>query len=100
MSYPPRPQLMIRSRQLYRERYGASIIRPFDLGCRSASVRALAGRRLRASTSRRRSPTRPGSRILVAPYLSEKMTCWPVSARLGDLKNNDPSLVEPLDRAD
>jgi len=24
------------------------------------------------------------------------MTCWPVSARVGNVKNNDPSLAEPL----
>jgi hypothetical protein len=22
--------------------------------------------------------------------------CWPVSARVGNVKNNDPSLVEPI----
>jgi hypothetical protein len=24
------------------------------------------------------------------------MTCWPVSARLGNVKNNDPSLIGPV----
>jgi len=24
------------------------------------------------------------------------MTCWPVSARVGNVKNNDPSLIESL----
>jgi putative SOS response-associated peptidase YedK len=24
------------------------------------------------------------------------MTCWPVSTRVGNVKNNDPSLIEPL----
>jgi hypothetical protein len=24
------------------------------------------------------------------------MICWPVSARVGDVKNNDPSLIEPV----
>jgi len=33
---------------------------------------------------------------LLAPYPSEEMTCWPVSARVGNVKNNDPSLVEPV----
>jgi hypothetical protein len=23
------------------------------------------------------------------------MTCWPVSTRVGNVKNNDPSLIEP-----
>ena len=31
---------------------------------------------------------------LLAPYPSEGMTCWPVSARAGNVKNNDPSLIE------
>ena len=30
-----------------------------------------------------------------APYPSEAMTCWPVSARVGNVKNNDLSLIEP-----
>ena len=24
------------------------------------------------------------------------MTCWPVSARIGNVENNDPSLIEPI----
>jgi len=32
----------------------------------------------------------------VIPHPSEGMTCWPVSARVGKLKNNDPSLIEPI----
>jgi len=24
------------------------------------------------------------------------MICWPVSARVGNVKNNDPSLTEPI----
>jgi putative SOS response-associated peptidase YedK len=27
---------------------------------------------------------------------AEEMTCWPVSARVGNVKNNDPSLIEPI----
>jgi hypothetical protein len=23
-------------------------------------------------------------------------SCWPVSARVGNVKNNDPSLIEPV----
>ena len=34
-------------------------------------------------------------KALFAPYPSEEMTCWPVSARVGN-KNNDPSLIEPI----
>ena len=25
-----------------------------------------------------------------------EMTCWPVSTRAGNVKNNDPSLIEPV----
>jgi putative SOS response-associated peptidase YedK len=35
-------------------------------------------------------------KALPAPYPSEGMICWPVSARVGNVKNNDPSLVEPI----
>jgi len=38
----------------------------------------------------------PQLKALLAPYPSEKMTCWPVSTRVGNVKNNDPSLIEPL----
>jgi hypothetical protein len=27
---------------------------------------------------------------------SDEMICWPMSARVGNVKNNDPSLVEPI----
>ena len=33
---------------------------------------------------------------MLAPYPSAEMTCWPVSARVGNVKNNDPSLIEPV----
>jgi putative SOS response-associated peptidase YedK len=35
-------------------------------------------------------------KALLAPYPSERMTGWPVSARVGNVKNNDPSLIEPI----
>ncbi len=35
-------------------------------------------------------------RALLAPYPAERMTCWPVSPRVGNVKNNDPSLVDPI----
>jgi putative SOS response-associated peptidase YedK len=38
----------------------------------------------------------PRLKALLAPYLSEEMTCWPVSTRVGSVKNNDPSLIEPV----
>jgi putative SOS response-associated peptidase YedK len=33
---------------------------------------------------------------LLVPYPSAGLTCWPVSARVGRVKNNDPSLIEPV----
>jgi putative SOS response-associated peptidase YedK len=39
----------------------------------------------------------PGQlKALLAPYPSEAMTCWPVSTRVGSVKNNDPGLIEPI----
>jgi putative SOS response-associated peptidase YedK len=35
-------------------------------------------------------------KALLAPYPSDGMICWPVSARVGSVKNNDPGLVEPV----
>jgi putative SOS response-associated peptidase YedK len=35
-------------------------------------------------------------KALLAPYPSEGMTCWPVSQRVGSVKNNDPSLIQPV----
>jgi len=35
-------------------------------------------------------------KALLAPYPSEELTCWPVSPRGGNVKNNDPSLIEPI----
>ena len=33
---------------------------------------------------------------LLVPYPSGDMIAWPVSTRVGSVKNNDPSLVEPI----
>jgi putative SOS response-associated peptidase YedK len=33
---------------------------------------------------------------LLGPYPSGEMICWPVSARVGNVKNNDPGLIEPI----
>ena len=33
---------------------------------------------------------------LLAPYSAEEMTCWPVSARVGNVRNNDASLIAPV----
>ena len=35
-------------------------------------------------------------KALLAPYPSDDMICWPVSARVGNVRNNDPSLIEPV----
>jgi putative SOS response-associated peptidase YedK len=35
-------------------------------------------------------------KAMLAPYPSEEMICWPVSARVGNVKNNDPDLIEPI----
>jgi putative SOS response-associated peptidase YedK len=38
----------------------------------------------------------PQLKTLLAPYPSEELTCWPVSPRVGNVRNNDPSLIEPI----
>jgi len=38
----------------------------------------------------------PQLKAMLAPYPSEEMTCWPVSTRVGNVKNNDPSLIESI----
>jgi putative SOS response-associated peptidase YedK len=35
-------------------------------------------------------------KALLAPFPSEEMTCWPVSARVGNVKNNDATLIERI----
>jgi putative SOS response-associated peptidase YedK len=36
------------------------------------------------------------AKALLAPYPSEGMVAWPVSPRVGNVKNNGPSLIEPI----
>jgi putative SOS response-associated peptidase YedK len=38
----------------------------------------------------------PQLKAFLAPYPAEDMTCWPVSARVGNVRNNDASLIEPI----
>jgi putative SOS response-associated peptidase YedK len=38
----------------------------------------------------------PSLKVLLAPYPSEEMIAWPASPRVGNVKNNDPSLIEPV----
>jgi putative SOS response-associated peptidase YedK len=35
-------------------------------------------------------------KTLLCPYPAEKTACWPVSTRVGNVKNNDASLIEPV----
>jgi putative SOS response-associated peptidase YedK len=35
-------------------------------------------------------------KAMLVPFPSDEMTCWPVSTRVGNVKNNDPSLIEPI----
>jgi putative SOS response-associated peptidase YedK len=35
-------------------------------------------------------------KALLAPYAGDDMICWPVGARVGSIKNNDPSLIDPI----
>jgi len=35
-------------------------------------------------------------KALLAPYSATGMTSWPVSKRVGNVRNNDPDLVEPI----
>jgi len=45
-------------------------------------------------------PTDPHQlKALLAPYPSQGMICWPVSTRVGNVKNNDSSLIEPITTA-
>jgi putative SOS response-associated peptidase YedK len=38
----------------------------------------------------------PQLKALLAPHPTDEMTCWPVSARVGNARNNDPSLIDPI----
>jgi len=38
----------------------------------------------------------PELKAMLAPYPSDDMICWPVSPRVGNVKNNDPSLIGPV----
>ena len=35
-------------------------------------------------------------KAMLAPYPSDGVISWPVSTRVGNVKNNDPSLIEPI----
>jgi putative SOS response-associated peptidase YedK len=38
----------------------------------------------------------PDLKALLAPYPSDEMIAWPVSPRVGNVRNNDPGLIEPI----
>jgi hypothetical protein len=38
----------------------------------------------------------PQLKSLLAPYPADEMMFWPVSPRVGSVKNNDASLIEPV----
>jgi putative SOS response-associated peptidase YedK len=38
----------------------------------------------------------PYLKALLAPYPYDDMIAWPVSPRVGNVKNNDPGLIEPI----
>jgi putative SOS response-associated peptidase YedK len=38
----------------------------------------------------------PQLKALLTPYPADDMICWPVSARVGNVRNNDSSLIEPV----
>ena len=42
----------------------------------------------------------PHLKALLAPYPSDDMICWPISQRVGNVRNNDPRLIEPIAAAD
>jgi putative SOS response-associated peptidase YedK len=44
-------------------------------------------------------PARPPVDLL-RPYPAERMTAWPVGDRVGNVRNNDPELLEPAETAD
>jgi putative SOS response-associated peptidase YedK len=37
-----------------------------------------------------------GLKALLVPYPSENMTIWPVAKRVGNVRNKDPGLIEPV----
>ena len=34
--------------------------------------------------------------MILRPYPAELMRCYPVDARVGNVRNNDPSLFDPV----
>jgi putative SOS response-associated peptidase YedK len=38
----------------------------------------------------------PRLKSLLGPYPADEMMCWPISPRVGNVRNNDPGLIEPI----
>jgi putative SOS response-associated peptidase YedK len=38
----------------------------------------------------------PRLKSLLGPYPADEMISWPISPRVGNVKNNDPGLIEPI----
>jgi hypothetical protein len=70
-----------------------SCARRFTTACRWSSNKKPGRFGLGSSL---RMPPRSRLKALLAPFLSEAMICWPVSARGWNVKNNDSSLIEPI----
>ncbi len=66
-------------------------------GASQPHARGAATRRM-AIVARRTAGGLPQLKALLAPCPSNEMICWPVSIRVGNVKNNDPSLIEPIAR--
>jgi putative SOS response-associated peptidase YedK len=49
-----------------------------------------------AGLARRGAADADRLRALLAPYPAEDMKMWLASARVGNVRNNDPSLIEPV----
>jgi hypothetical protein len=65
---------------------------------RGASRPHVGGRQTRSLVGLARGTAGGAARLkaLLTPYPAEEMTCWRVSARVGSVRNNDASLIEPI----
>jgi hypothetical protein len=64
-------------------------------------LRRVADRRRPKSAHRARGNRGPRHGLLIRGSferdpVGEQMTCWPISARVGNVTNNDPSLIEAI----
>ena len=68
------------------------------LGGQSKHIERTSGCTRNAPRCGRLARTADGTqpKALLAPYPAEEMTRWPVCPRVGNVKNNHPSLIEPI----